>query len=105
MNTVPAKITNRISPHSLPESLQTLERHLKQIQQEQLSKNQAQLRGLTCDQQQAVELLTMAIIRRILEGIVAQWEVCSVADTRGRASAIVTSLWKLGGATGDREVR
>ena len=105
MNTVPAKITNRISSHSLPETLQTLECHLKQIRQEQLSNNQARLSGLTSDQKQEVELLTMAIIQGILKAIAEAWEVCAAADKAGQVSAIVSSMWKLGGATGDIKVR
>ena len=101
MNTVPAKITNMVSSSSLPDTLQTLERHLQQIQQEQLSKNQARLSGFSSVQKQEVELLTMAIIQGILKAIADGCEDCAVADKGGQVSAIVSSMWKLGGATGD----
>ena len=105
MNTVPAKIPTMVSSSSLPETLQTLECHLKQIRQEQLSKNQARLSGLTSDQKQEVELLTMAIIQGILKAIADGWEVCVTADAPAQISAIISAMWELGGATGDIRYR
>lgn len=79
----------------LPAALQVLEGQLESFRQEQLAKNRSRLRGLTREQQQYVELLTLAITRRILGEVTEQWKFSAAQGDETRLAQTVSLMWGL----------
>ncbi len=78
----------------LPEVLESLQRQLERIRQEQLAKNRSRLQGLGTEQQQCLERLTLAIIRRIFGDVASEWESSVARGHASQITEILSRLWR-----------
>ena len=80
-------------PGSAPDALGPLQRRLEQIRQQQWHKNRPSLRGLALEQQRQIELLTVAIVARILGEVENEWQVATTAGEEYRLCQVLSKLW------------
>ena len=95
METDRSKISLIPRAEQLPPTLQELEQQLEQIRQEQLAKNRSVLRTLTPEHQQQVELLTLAIMQKVLGEIKKEWKASTAEGKGTQMSETIALMWGL----------
>jgi len=78
-------------------TLLALERQLEQIRQELLAKNRSRLCTLSARQREHVEIVTLAIIRKLLAEVAQQWDLYSAQGKEARVREVVLRMWSLDG--------
>lgn len=76
-----------------PGILAALGQHLELIRQEQLAKNRSTLRTLAAEQQKHVELLTLAITRKVFEEVIQEWRLSIIEGNETQISEIISLIW------------
>ncbi len=77
----------------LPGNLAALAQQLEQIRQEQIAKNRTVLRTLAIEQQRHIEILTSAIVGKIFDDVIRQWEVSIAEGNETQISKIIELIW------------
>ena len=76
-----------------PGILAALGQQLELIRQEQLAKNRTTLRTFAAEQQKYVELLTLAITRKVFEEVIQQWRLSIIEGNETQISEIISLIW------------
>ena len=88
-------ISETAQSEQLSGTLLALEQQLEQIRQEQLTKNRPKLQVLSAEQQQHVDQLTSAIMRKIIMEVANEWKVSAAQGNANQVSRTVSLMWGL----------